>query len=497
MYHLLREAAVSHDIWLFAFREDESFGDVEPLRAICSRITLFTKPRYREPRWSTLLPPEVGEYDCPALHRALDEARNQGFEKVQLEYTQMACYRGDILVEHDITFDLHSQVYHRNPTLSAWWNRWRWRRFENGALRRSPRVVVMSSKDAALSGRADAIVIPNGVDLDRFHPSPEPAGHRLLFIGSFRHFPNMLAYRFLVEEVWPLLVERCPAVQLTAVAGPQPLLHWQTLTGERSIPIAAGVQLFEYVADVKPLYDDSNVVVVPTPVSAGTNVKVLEAMAMQRAVVSTTSGCAGLGLVHGVSIWVADGAAAFAAAIGQLFDDGALRTSIAQSARRHAEHHFSWRRLGALQRRLWAEVAPPPLAIRAAGTGDLASIAAIQSASAEASQWPPEDYLKHHFRVAELGGAIVGFLVWRQTAPGEQEILNVAVHPGSRRLGVASQLIASALESATGDWYLEVRESNTEAQKLYKRIGFEPTGCRPGYYTDSHESGIVMALRSC
>jgi ribosomal protein S18 acetylase RimI-like enzyme len=497
MYHLLREAAVTHDIWLFAFREDESGDALEPLRAICSRITLFTKPRYREPRWSTVKPPEAGEYDCPALHRALADARDEGFKTVQLEYTQMARYRGDILVEHDITFDLHRQVYQRNGTVGAWWNWWRWVRFEKQALRRAGRVVVMSPKDAALSGHAGAVVIPNGVDLDRFRPSPEPSGRRVLFIGSFRHFPNMLAYRFLVEEVWPLVEQRFPGVELTAVAGPQPLLHWQNMTGERSIPNPPGVRLLEFVTDVKALYDETNLAVVPTPVSAGTNVKVLEAMAMQRAVVSTTSGCAGLGLVHGVSVWIADGADAFAAGIGELLNDWALRASIAQAARHHAERHFSWRRLGALQRRLWTEVAPPPLLIRTACGEDLAAIAAIQGASPEASQWPPGDYLKHECRVGELDRKIAGFVTWRRTAPGEQEILNLAVDPASRRIGVGSQLLAAALEGSHGDWYLEVRESNLDAQKLYKRFGFQPTGRRPGYYTDSHECGIVMALRSC
>ena len=72
---------------------------------------------------------------------------------------------------------------------------------------------------------------------------------------------------------------------------------------------------------MRPLYVEANLVIVPTTVSAGTNVKVLEAMAMQRAVVSTTSGCAGLGLLHGHSVWVADTPEAFAAGIATLIAD--------------------------------------------------------------------------------------------------------------------------------------------------------------------------------
>ncbi len=61
----------------------------------------------------------------------------------------------------------------------------------------------MSPKDAALLGIGTARVIENGVDLSRFQPEPELPGHRLLFIGSFNHFPNVEAFRFFREAVWP------------------------------------------------------------------------------------------------------------------------------------------------------------------------------------------------------------------------------------------------------------------------------------------------------
>ena len=88
------------------------------------------------------------------------------------------------------------------------------------------RVVVMSDKDAALLGAPHAVVIPNGVDLDRFQPQPETAGSRILFIGSFRHFPNIVAFRFLVEEVWPLVIREVPNATATVIAGPDPQRYW-------------------------------------------------------------------------------------------------------------------------------------------------------------------------------------------------------------------------------------------------------------------------------
>src|SRR5690606_23635749 len=129
-----------------------------------------------------------------------------------------------------------------------------------------------------------------------------------------------------------------------------------------------GISLLGFVSDVRPLYVEANLAIVPTLVSAGTNLKVLEAMAMERAVVSTSSGCAGLGLVHTESVWVADGAAAFAEGVKALLEDEGLRLRIARAARIHAEQCFDWAALGRLQEAMFGELVPPPgIRVRPAG----------------------------------------------------------------------------------------------------------------------------------
>ena len=354
IFHLLRELAAEFDVELFAFTDGPTLPEAAPVLEYCARVVLVEKPRYRQPRWSTLLPPEVHEFRSPAMRRALaEERRDFPFERLQVEYTQLAEYGGDILVEHDVTFDLFSQVLAARRTLSAWWDCFRWRRFENRALRRYARVVVMSKKDAAMLGPAvPTAVVENGVDLDRFRPQPESPGRRILFIGSFRHFPNVEAYRFFAGRVWPLLRDRFPDLETTVVAGPDYLTYWRAFTDTPEPSSDPRIHLLGFTADVRPLYVASNLVIVPTTVSAGTNVKVLEAMAMARAVVSTTSGCAGLGLLDRHSVWVADTPESYAAAIATLLNDAGLRASIAAAARAHAERHFSWTALGEKQRSL-------------------------------------------------------------------------------------------------------------------------------------------------
>jgi glycosyltransferase involved in cell wall biosynthesis len=353
IFNLLREMAREFDVELLAFTDSHPV-DAAPVLEFCARVIVVEKPRYREPRWSSLLPPEVHEFRSPAMRRAIAEERRWfGFTTLQVEYTQLAEYGGDALVEHDVTFDLFGQIRRREPSLAAWWDWFRWHRFETRALRHYRRVVVMSKKDSELLGaNIPCTVLENGVDLERFQPQPEQPGQRLLFIGSFRHFPNVSAYRFFTDSVWPLLRERFPEMTLTVVCGPEHLSYWRAFTDSPEPAADPRIRMLGFVADVRPLYIEANLVIVPTTVSAGTNVKVLEAMAMQRAVVSTPSGCAGLGLEHGASVWEAETPEAFAAGIAALIADPERRLQMAQAAYSEARRHFDWQAIGQRQRDL-------------------------------------------------------------------------------------------------------------------------------------------------
>jgi glycosyltransferase involved in cell wall biosynthesis len=372
IFNLLRETAREFDIELFAFQHERE-EEIAPLLEFCARVVLVEKPRYREPRWSTALPPEVLEYRSPAMREAIDEERRAfGFELLQIEYAHLAEYGGpnggDVLVEHDVNFDLFGQIarVHGGGArkalgwlaalaslrgLAAYWDYRRWRTFERHWTLRYRRVVVMSKKDAALLGPGvSSVAIGNGVDMERFQPAPEQSGQRLLFIGSFQHFPNVAAYRFFTERVWPLLRDKFPAMTLDVACGRDHLTYWRAFADSPEPPADPRIRLLGYIADVRPLYEETNLVIVPTTVSAGTNVKVLEAMAMRRAVVSTESGCAGLDLLHGYSAWIADSPSAFAAGIATLITNPERRAQIAEAAQTHAARHFDWRALGEKQR---------------------------------------------------------------------------------------------------------------------------------------------------
>jgi [ribosomal protein S18]-alanine N-acetyltransferase len=130
--------------------------------------------------------------------------------------------------------------------------------------------------------------------------------------------------------------------------------------------------------------------------------------------------------------------------------------------------------------------------IRAAEACDVEAIGRVQGRSS----WRAEDFLSYDCRVAVEDGRVTGFLASRETAPGEREILFLAVDPAYRRRGIARGLVENELARGAGEWLLEVRESNVAAIALYESIGFKQVGRRREYYPDPVESAIVMRFFS-
>ncbi|MBS1855826.1 MAG: glycosyltransferase [Acidobacteria bacterium] len=353
MYNLMRRAADGFDQVLVAFTESPTPPPPE-LTAIFAAIVLVHRPGTHDVP-DTGRPEAVEEFASPAFRAALRQTVRQWRPAVaQLEFTQMAQYAADcapartILVEHDITFDLAAQMLHLSGTPDLRREHARWRRFETAAWRQVDRVAVMSERDRAMVEGAPAIALPNGVDPDRFRPgtdAPEP--RRILFIGSFAHRPNVLAIEFFVNQALP----RLRGARLHIIAGAR----------HQSFPVAADLRLPEidlegFVADVRPAYRRAAVVVAPLIASAGTNIKVLEAMAMGKAVVGTPAGVNGLDLIPGEEFVLARDAEEMARAIEELFSDAARRASIERAARARVESSYNWDVVAQSQARLYREL---------------------------------------------------------------------------------------------------------------------------------------------
>jgi glycosyltransferase involved in cell wall biosynthesis len=346
IYNLMRRAAADFDMVLVAFTE-EPVPVPRELRDICVEIvTVRRAGSHALP--SRGRPDTVEEFDTRAYHAALRQTIAKWKPGiVQLEFTQMAMYVPDcgtartILVEHDITFDLFAQMLLGTPDdYEIRRQHELWTRFETAAWRQVDRVVTMSEKDRAVVGEAAAI--PNGVDLERFQPSLQPPDpRRLLFIGSFAHRPNVMALEFFVRDVLP----RLENVTRHVIAGQRHQRFWDLQH--------PGVEVEGFVSDVRPAYQRAALVIAPLVASAGTNIKILEAMAMGKAIVSTEAGIHGLELGRGSDVVVTDSAEAMAAAIIRLLENPVERVAIEAHARQTAERVYSWDAIAREQKKLY------------------------------------------------------------------------------------------------------------------------------------------------
>jgi GT2 family glycosyltransferase len=350
IFNLIRETAPDFDIVLVAFLEEARPVPAELLELCVEAVTVLRPGTHALP--SRGRPDTVEEFDTPAFRAALRQTMSKWKPSIaQLEFTQMAVYAPDcapaktILVEHDITYDLYAQMLARATGQGDDWETRRqhdlWMSFEQEAWGSVDAVVTMSGKDRAVVG-SKAVTIGNGVDLERFQPSndpPEP--RRLLFIGSFAHKPNVLALEFFLRDVFPLL----SGVTLHVIAGQNHQRFWD-LKQE-------GVELDGFVTDVRPAYRKAAVVIAPLVASAGTNIKIVEAMAMGKAIVSTDAGIHGLELARGADVLVTNTAQEMAVAITRLIDAPPERMALERHARATAERIYGWKAMASAQSELY------------------------------------------------------------------------------------------------------------------------------------------------
>lgn len=364
MYNLLRRAARDYDLVLVCFAAGQLAAPPPEVLELCVE-TVMVRRQGRHDRPLTARPDTVEEFDTTPFRAAVRMSIRKWRPVIaQLEYTQMAVYAHDctnartILVEHDVTFDLYEQFLRKGEDWETRQQYERWVAFEKRAWAEVDAVVVMSEKDrAAVTGAAaHAVTLANGVDLERFQPSTdEPEARRVLFIGAFSHLPNILAIEFFLRQAWPRVLETAPDAKLHIISGKDPEYFLERARDKAQPDLKQpGVELEAFVSDPRIAYRRAGVVIAPLLASAGTNIKIMEAMAMGRAIVSTPGGVNGLEeLRDGVDVLVRESGDAMAEAILELFANPEQRRRMERAARASAERYYSWDKIAERQRELY------------------------------------------------------------------------------------------------------------------------------------------------
>jgi sugar transferase (PEP-CTERM/EpsH1 system associated) len=254
-----------------------------------------------------------------------------------------------IVDQHNIEYELLWRTYQRETNwLRKWYNRREsqlLRPIEIERCGKADMVVTTSERDSLLLKnilpRSVVEVVPNGVDLEVFQcDSREEVCNQIIFTGAMNYYPNIDAVNFFAQRCWPLIQAQIPGATLLIV-GSHPLPEVRRLA---ELP---GVTVTGFVPDVRPYLAASPVAIAPLQIGSGTRFKILEALAMQKAVISTSVGCEGLSVVPGKHLLVADQPEAFAQAVITLLNNPEMRAALGTAGRALVEAEYSWERCGA------------------------------------------------------------------------------------------------------------------------------------------------------
>lgn len=380
-FNILKNLAPRHEIHLLSFGTQAEIQN-SPLREFCARIEIAPPPtrslaqRALETFFHPL-PDMARRLHSPALAQKLKTLLNENqYDVVQIEGIEMASAWLD---ERRTTSDEHvsSSVLRRPPSVvfddhNAEWtlqktayetdrkNPRRWhgalysriqfdklKRFERDVCLNANAVVTVSLQDAeavaSLDARIKPIVIPNGVDCEYYVPSQEVCAKPLaeisvVFTGKMDFRPNVDACVWFADEILPLLRQEIPLAHVSFV-GQKPSAQVFALQ-ER-----AGIEVTGFVPDTRPYIADAAVFAVPLRMGSGTRLKVLEAMAMGKAIVSTSFGVSGIACENGREVLIADDAREFAHAVALLMCDTEKARALGMNARKLAVEKYEWQKL--------------------------------------------------------------------------------------------------------------------------------------------------------
>ncbi|PYQ55313.1 MAG: hypothetical protein DMF78_02520 [Acidobacteria bacterium] len=301
--------------------------------------------------WFSELPVDLWKWRVPPLRAEVGRLIASGGVDVCVADFMMAvpnvAFGGPVpvvLFEHNVEHMIWKRLaavetrpWRRLP-LEVEWRKMR--RFEAKTCRRADLTLAVSEDDRALLARnapaAKVRAIPTGVDTSYFVPNGHcESSASLVFTGSMDWYPNEDGVLHFVDSILPIVRREVPAAALTVVGrGPSPRL--------RETAVAAGVRVTGGVPDIRPYVAEGAVYVVPLRVGGGTRLKIFEALAMGKAVVSTTVGAEGLPLVPGEHFLQADDPAHFARAVVSLLGDPDRRRALGTAGRRLVEERYSW-----------------------------------------------------------------------------------------------------------------------------------------------------------
>lgn len=368
MHGLMTQLARRHDVTAAMLVDDEFDSDEcrRAMQAYCRDVVLVPNPNGRDGLTKRLLQLrslastrsfERLRVTLPTLQQDLDRVlRARRFDVVNLEFPYLGHYHmrqapaGErlpalVVDSHEMAYDLSRQFARAGGSLGrrlyAGANWRKLRREELGTYRDADGVYLCSAADERrLLDQAPGVrtaIIPNAADVEHYQPrpvDPPPDGRTVVYFGLLSTIPNIDGVTHFARTIWPRIAAAHPQARWKIIGGrPPPSLL--ALAGPR-------IELTGFVSDLRPHLAAAAAVVVPLRLGGGTRLKIVEAMAMGKAVVSTALGAEGIAAVRGRDILIEDEPGGFADAVSRLLTEPDLAARIGQSARRLAVERYAW-----------------------------------------------------------------------------------------------------------------------------------------------------------
>ena len=363
-YYLLKALACQHTVSLLAMTdkaEIASYDSVALLEKLAHKVQLILRPPSSKRRQQLMCAIQgtssiLQRHLLPTVQEALDEMFIQDqYDAVLFESVLTAGYTVPsgvriIIDQHNIEHELLERTYEQaRASLRKWYN-WResclLKQVEIARCAKADVVTVTSERERLVLQDflpASLIeVIPNGVDVEMFNTSgyeQESVPNQIIFTGTMDYYPNIDAALFFARQCWPIIRDQIAGATWQIVGrNPPPEI--------RRLAELPGITVTGTVPDVRPYLAQSAVAIAPLQIAGGTRLKILEALAMKKAVVTTSIGCEGLFVEPGKHLVVADEPAAFAQAVIALLKNPARRIALGAAGRSLVEASYSWESCG-------------------------------------------------------------------------------------------------------------------------------------------------------
>ena len=397
-YFMLRELKQHHHVTYLALDDGTAAPDAVA-RAMEYCHELIRVPHKTSSKFSIRFFVELAKNLGSALPYAVEKYRSVEFERRIREEHEKAdvvvcdfvfphvnvpetLARPAVLFQHNVEAVIwrrHTDTQRSRLTRMLFLMQWRrMQGFERAACRRYDAIVAVSPQDRSIIEREYGAPlvrdIPTGVDTDYFRPSPstEWDPYHLVFSGSMDWLPNDDAMKYFTREIFPRIRASCPEAMLTIV-GRNPFPSLTALSRQHP-----HIRITGRVDDVRPYMERAAVYVIPLRIGGGTRLKAFEAMAMEKAIVSTSIGVEGLPIVNGTDALIADEPDAFADAVIRLLRHPGLAKQLGENAAAKVRAAFGWAPVAAsfievceMARRRWKQKhGPSPEMPWESGAGD-------------------------------------------------------------------------------------------------------------------------------